>query len=305
MDLSETVLAAMIGAGATVATATFQLFLAFRSRKADSKPKRSSGIRSALAVFGLVLGAAVAGFAYSELRMERERADTRAMEQRISDRLQALANGPLAQQRNGNGANDATLLAAAGGSPVPARSEAIVHIAACRSPTPAYGNDPVGCDVANANRAALCASVPSQAGVLEVQLFARAEGASREWEQSRVSIDQDIGGARFFDSTFEVEQGADRKAVCANFLQWNNERGHEARIVVVYTIAPVIAVAKEPAPANPADRNFPGHAPDTGAVAGGDSVASDIVSPDLASGAAQAAIDPALGVAQAVIATQP
>jgi hypothetical protein len=307
MDLSETIVAAMIGAGATVATATFQLFMAFRSRKADSRPKRSSGIRSALAVFGLLLGAAVAGFGYSELRMEREREDTRAMEQRISDRLQALANGPLAQHRNGNGANDATLLAAASGSPVPVRSEAIVHIAACRSRTPAYGNDPVGCDAANANRAALCASVPSQAGVLDVQLFARAEGASRAWEQSRVSVDQDIDGARFADSTFEIEQGADRKAVCANFLQWNNARGHEARIVVVYTITPAIAVAKELAPANPEDRNFPGHAPDIGAVAaaGGDSVAADIVSPDLANGAAQAAIDPAVGVAQAVIATQP
>jgi len=307
MDLSETVIAAMIGAGATVATATFQLFVAFRSRKADSKPKRSSGIRSALAVFGLVLGAAVAGFAYSELRMEREREDTRAMEQRISDRLQALANGPLAQHRNGNGANDATLLAAAGGPPVPVRSEAMVHLAACRSQTAAYGNDPVGCDAANANRAALCASVPSQAGVLDVQLFARADGAPREWEQSRVSVDQDIGGARFVDSAFEVEQGADRKAVCANFFQWNNERGHEARIVVVYTIGPAIAVAKEPAPANPADRNFPGHAPDTGAVAaaGRDSVTLDLISPDLANSAAQAAMDPPLGVAQAVIATQP
>ena len=305
MDLSETIVAAMIGAGATVATATFQLFMAFRSRKADSRPKRSNGIRSALAVFGLLLGAAVAGFAYSELRMEREREDTRAMEQRISDRLQALANGQFAQHRNGNGANDATLLAAAGGSPVPARSEAMVHIAACRSQTLAYGNDPVGCDAANANRAALCASVPSQADVLDVQLFARADGASREWGQSRVSIDQEIGGARFVGSTFEVEQGADRKAVCANFLQWNNERGHEARIVVVYTIAPAIAVAKEPAPANPEDRNFPAYAPDTDAAASGKSVESDIASPDLASGAAQATIDPALGVAQAVIATHP
>ena len=111
MDLSENIIAAMIGASATVATATFQLFMAFRSRKADSKPKRSSGVRSALAVFGLVLGAAVAGFAYSELRMEREREDTRAMEQRISDRLQALANGQLAQHRNGNYAEDSALLA--------------------------------------------------------------------------------------------------------------------------------------------------------------------------------------------------
>jgi hypothetical protein len=45
----------MIGASAMVATATFQLFMAFRSRKADFKPKRGSGMRSTLAVFGLVL----------------------------------------------------------------------------------------------------------------------------------------------------------------------------------------------------------------------------------------------------------
>ena len=306
MDLSENIVAAMIGAGATVATATFQLFMAFRSRKADSRPKRSSGVRSALAVFGLVLGAAVAGFAYSELRMEREREDTRAMEQRISDRLQALANSQLAQHRIANYADDSTLLAMAG-SPLPVRSEAMVHLAACRSQTPPYRNDPVGCNAANANRAALCASVPSQARVLDVQLFARADDASREWEQSRVWVEQDIGGARFVDSTFEVEQGADRKAVCANFLQWNNERGHEARIVVVYTIGSAIVVAKESVPANPADSSIPAHASGTGVVAaaGEDSVASDILFPDLESGAAKVAVDPALGAAQAAIATEP
>jgi hypothetical protein len=183
----------------------------------------------------------------------------------------------------------------------------MVHLAACRSQTPPYRSDPVGCNAANANRAALCASVPSQARVLDVQLFARADGASREWEQSRVWVEQDIGGARFVDSTFEIEQGADRKAVCANFLQWNNERGHEARIVVVYTIGPAIVVAKESVPANPADNSIPAHASDTEAVAaaGGDSDTSDILYPDLVSGAAKVAIDPALGAAQAAIATQP
>ena len=307
MDFSETIIAAMIGAGATVATATFQLFAAFRSRKADFKPKRSSSFRSALAVFGLLLGAAVAGFAYSELRMEREREDARAMEQRISDRLQALANGQLTQQRNGAGADDATLLAAAGASSARARSEAMVRLAACRSQTREHDNDPVGCDAANANRAALCASVPSQADVLDIELFARADGASRNWEQSRVSIDEDIGGARFVDSTFEVEQGADRKAICASFLQWSHERGHEARIVVVYTIGPIIAAPKESAPASPAHGGSPAYATDTEAVAAvrGDTLTSDIVAPDPASGAAQAAIDPAPGAARASIAPQP
>ena len=265
MNLSETVIAAMIGAGATVATATFQLFMAFRSRKADFKPKRGSGLRSMLAVCGLVLGAAVAGFGYSELRLQREREESRAMEQRISDRLQALADVQLAQIRNGNSEAPA-LLAAASGIPVPARSEATAHISACRPQTPGYGDDPIGCDAANANRIALCASIPSQASVREVQLFAHADGESTQWDRSRVSVDQDIGGARFLDGTYEVEQGTDQKAVCAQFLQWNSERGHVARVVVVYTSGAAMVV-----PAGPVPRE-------------------DIAPPDSARGAVQAVI---------------
>lgn len=291
MNLSETVIAAMIGAGATVATATFQLFMAFRSRKADSRPKRGSGLRSVLAVLGLVLGAAVAGFGYSELRVQREREQSRAMEQRISDRLQELADVQLAQLRNGNAAA-APLLAAAGDTPVLARSEVMANISACRSQTLPYGGDPVGCDAANSNRVALCASVPSQASVLEVQLYAHADGESAGWEESRVSVDQDIGGARFVDSIYEVAQGADRKAVCARFLQWNSGHGHVARVVALYTTGAAMAAPTEPVPADPAADGSPGRTAD--AAVGGDSVAHDIAPPD-----------PAPDAAQAVIAAQP
>jgi hypothetical protein len=294
MNLSETVIAAMIGAGATVATATFQLFVAFRARKAESKPKRGSGLRSMLAVCGLVLGAAVAGFGYSELRVQREREASGAMEQRISDRLQALADAQLAQLRNGN-PEAAMLLAAASNAPVPARSEAMAYMSACRPQTPGYGGDPVGCDAANTNRVALCASVPSQASVREVQLFAHADGEPTQWEKSRVSFDQDIGGARFLDGTYEVEQGPDRKAVCARFLQWNSERGHVARVVVVYTAGPALAAPAEPIPADPGQDGFPNRAVD--AVT--HTVSGDPVTPEIAP------FDPALGAAQAAFAAQP
>jgi hypothetical protein len=310
MDFSETIIAAMIGAGATVATATFQLFTAFRSRKADYRPKRSSGFRSALAVLGLVLGAAVAGFAYSELRMEREREDTRAMEQRISDRLQALANVQLAQHRDVTGDEEATLLAPAGASHAPARSEAMMRLAACRSRTREYGNEPGGCDAANANRAALCASVPPHAEVLEVELFARADGSARGWEQSRVSIDQDIDGARFVGTPFEVDQGSDQKAICADFVQWNSERGHEARIVVAYAVGSAIAAPKEPSP-GPVHGGLPTQAPDTEAVTEAVAAvpkharASDIVPTDLAAGAAKSGVDPPPRAGQVAIAPQP
>jgi len=294
MNLSETIIAAMIGAGATVATATFQLFMAFRSRKAEFKAKRGSGLRSMLAVCGLVLGAAVAGFAYSELRAHREREESRAMEQRISDRLQALADAQAAQLRNGN-SEAAMLVAAASGVPVTARSEAMARVSACRPQTPRDGGNPVGCDAANANRVALCASVPTQANVREVQLFAHADGESTPWERSRVSVDQDVGGARFLEVTNEVDQATDRKIVCAPFLQWNSERGHVARVVVVYATGAAMDATAGPVPADRADHVVAGRAVDAGTgTVGGDSVALDIAQPD-----------PVRGAAQAVIAAQP
>jgi hypothetical protein len=310
MNLSETVIAAMIGAGATVATATFQLVAALRSRKADYKPKRGSGLRSTLAVCGLVLGAAVAGFGYSELRVQSEREESRAMEQRISDRLQTLANMQLAQLRNGN--SEAGLLLTSASTSGAARSEAMARISACRPLTPGYAGDPVGCDATNANRIALCASVPSQASVLEVQLFAHADSDFTQWDTSRVAADQDIGGARFVAGIYEVEQGADAKAVCAQFLQWNSERGHVARVVVRYTTGAVTTAPaepptnarSEPVTADPGDDRFPVSKRAVDAVPGilgGDSGTPSIAAPD----PDIAAPEPARGSIQAVIAAQP
>jgi hypothetical protein len=277
MNFSETIIAAMIGAGATVATATFQLFMAFRARRADSKPKRGSGFRSMLAVLGLVLGAAVAGFGYSELRVQSEREQSRAMEQRISDRLQVLADAQLAQLRNID-LDAATLPAAAISARAPAHSDAIAYVAACRPQAPEFGGDPVGCDAAHSNRVALCAVVPPQASVREVQLFAKADGESSEWEESRVLTDQDIGGARFLGSTYELEQGNGGKSVCAQFLQWSSTRGHVARIVVVYTAGAAMAGSTAPVPA---------------------AVAEDSLTPAITPA------DPVRDAAQAVIAAQP
>src|SRR5262245_57587917 len=91
MGLSETILAAMIGAAATMLTATFQLFLAFRARtKSESKPKRS-GVRSLLSVFAIILASAVGGFAYSELRAERSREDIRDLRAELTEQFRALA----------------------------------------------------------------------------------------------------------------------------------------------------------------------------------------------------------------------
>ena len=91
MDLSETILASMIGAAATMLAAMFQLFLAFRNRaKVETRPKRST-MRPLVAVFAMLIASAVGGFVYSELRAERVREDTRELREELTSQLQALA----------------------------------------------------------------------------------------------------------------------------------------------------------------------------------------------------------------------
>lgn len=239
MDLSETILAAMIGAAATMLTAVFQLFLLFRSRtKAESKPKRS-GVRSLLSVFAIVLASAVGGFAYSELRAERAREDIRGLRAELSEQFQALAASSTArlEQLRGLSADSSGMLtlAAAHTGLASGSAESIAQVAACQSQPPAFGNVPVACAERDADRMALCAIVPAQAAVQEVRLFARAVESASAWEQSRVAFEQDAGGVRFSGAPFELAQGAEAKAVCANVEHWNSERAHAVRLVVLYS----------------------------------------------------------------------
>src|SRR5688572_26508660 len=65
MDLSETIVAAIIGALATMGTAIFQLI---RNRApSDSRPKKNR-VRSTFAIVLLMLGCIVGGYFWSELR---------------------------------------------------------------------------------------------------------------------------------------------------------------------------------------------------------------------------------------------
>src|SRR5262249_10471486 len=92
MGMSETILAAMIGAGATMATAMFQLFYSFKARaRTESRPRRSV-MRSMLAVLALMLASAVGGYLYSELLKQHATEDLRAMRQEMHDQLEAITS---------------------------------------------------------------------------------------------------------------------------------------------------------------------------------------------------------------------
>lgn len=236
MDLSETIMAAMIGALATVTTALFQLFSSFKQRsKVDVRPKKGTTMRSVLAVLALMVASAAGGFLYSELIKQRAAEDMRAMRTELKE-LRTL----IASEQEATHAEADVAVAPARESNVPVTLpaamegvadsvESVVYVPACRADEPS-----AACGEQDAQRIALCGTIPAYARVDRIKLFAQPDAMQHPWGQHEVSVEQDLGGARFTGNSFEYAQGTDLKAVCVNFMQWSSEHPHIARIVVQF-----------------------------------------------------------------------
>jgi hypothetical protein len=239
MGVSETIVAAMIGAIATVTTALFQIFGAFRAKgKVEAKPRRGTALRSTLAVMALMVASAAGGFLYSELLKQRHSEDIRAMRQELRE----LKDLTAAATRT----KEPTSAMAAAPAPPPDTSirpasfeaegsvaESVVYVPACRAQI-------VGaqCQEVDAQRVALCGTIPSYAEVHSLDLFVQPDAVQNPWEQHRVLFEQDLGGARFTGKSFEYAQGEEQKAVCVNFMHWSSEHPHIARLTVQYGFGP-------------------------------------------------------------------
>lgn len=250
MGLSETIMAAMIGAIATVTTALFQIFTAFRARgKVDTKPKRGSATRSILAVLALMVASAAGGFLYSQLLQQRDAEDIRAMRHELRE-LRDLTASTI-RQRDYAAADSAhgdsviatpleTTMSDAGFpggfsglAALDGSVESVVYVPACRSE--AHPGEALSeCQEADAQRIALCGSIPTAARINAIQLYAQPDAVQQPWAQHVAALEADIGGARFTGKTFEYAQGDDRKAVCVNFAHWSSQHPHIARMVVLY-----------------------------------------------------------------------
>jgi len=250
MDLSETIMAAMIGALATVTTALFQLFSSFkhqRSSRVDVKPKKGSTMRSVLAVLALMVASAAGGFLYSEFIKQRAAEDMRAMRgelkelrsliaaEREAARAEAASTEPAASP------NDPVTLPASMDT-VADSVESVVYVPACRA-----AGVTTACSELEAQRIALCGTIPAYARVDRIHLFAQPDAMQHPWDKHQVGFEQDLGGARFTGNSFEYAQGSDLKAVCVNFMQWSSEHPHIARIVVQFGFgtAPVVIPVDE------------------------------------------------------------
>jgi hypothetical protein len=281
MDLSETILAAMIGALATVGAAVFQLVMAFKSGdKPDPRTKRGSKFKSLLSIAALMVASAVGGFLYSEFLKQRGAEQMQAMRDELREvkELAALAAGrsmPPAPSPVPAPAAPAELTAAvdvsaAGPEPV-SRSEALIYVPTCQ---PERASGTPECLEGEAQRVALCGTIPARAQVTQLELFAQPDALQQP-------LEQDLGGARFTGNSFEYAPPAERepaahqsieaqsaeaqsteaqsteaqatagRAVCVNFMHWSSAHPHLARLVVHYALAapralPAVAPADAP-----------------------------------------------------------
>jgi hypothetical protein len=254
MGLSETIVAAMIGAIATVSTALFQIFTALRTRnKVDVKPRRGSAMRSVLAVLALMVASAAGGFLYSELLRQRGGEEIRAMRQELRE-LHDLTAATVRERGNQevhiNAPADVPVItnvplltnvseAAPSQEPVSGSTESVAYIPACRRGAlvnTAATSESVDCSESDAQQIALCGTIPAAARVEQIQLFAQPDALRQPWSQHAASVGQDVGGARFTGKTFEYAQSDDLKSVCVNFMHWSGEHPHIARILVQYRL---------------------------------------------------------------------
>jgi hypothetical protein len=231
MGLSETILAAMIGAIATVSAALFQLFMAWRSRsKVDTRPKKGTTARSILSILALMVASAAGGFLYSEFLKQRNAEDMRAMRDELKDLRALIAQGrDQVQAGDAPGAQPAGMVMPIAMEGVEDSVESIVYVPACRRTDAA-----TACAEADAQRIALCGTVPAYARVDRIELFAQPDAVQHSWESHKATFEQDLGGARFTGKSFEYAQANELKAVCVNFMQWSSEHPHIARILVQY-----------------------------------------------------------------------
>lgn len=232
-------MAALIGASATFATALFQLLANARRQAAERAAGKPASRKSGtwLAIFGLMLAAAVAGYAFSEYQSFRDRDDEKRLRQEMQMSLRDIGNAAVRLERAGlqrSDQSDMEAMLAAERRRGMDGVAAVVDLPACAG-SQSGAEASSACTEARAVNVAVCAIIPLTASVTEVQLFTRAADASQPWAEARVQPGQDAGSAKFIDTFYERAQG-DAKEVCHRFMHWNSQKPRLARILVKFSI---------------------------------------------------------------------
>lgn len=233
MGISETIIASIIGALATMLTAIFQLV---RNRApSDSRPKKNR-MRSLFATMALMIGCLVGGYAWSALRAVSAKDDLKAtMEAEFSKQFAALAGR---QSQPGDAATNSSATDPSG-APTPARNgetgsaESLAQLPPCRINTQPDEVGPVTCSERVAQSIALCAAVPSASRTTNVRVQARVPKSESPWIDREAGAPT-LGSLHIAASPTESPASADQRAVCLDVSNWSVEDTLAVRVIVDY-----------------------------------------------------------------------
>jgi len=242
MSLSDPLMAALIGAAATVLAALVQLRLSWRNelkeRERGQPITKKTRRGPVIVVFALMIAAAVGGFAFSEYLVSLREGDRDTLRAELQSQLSEISESAarLEEARlNERGELEAGVLRAEALRRGEEGAVSSVLVGPCRGEIAAAPGSRSACGEQSAVHVAVCARVPALAIVKEVLLFARFEDSQQSWADSRVQAGQDTGQAKFVEKFFERPDGDAAKQVCQSFVNWNGEKARLARILVRYS----------------------------------------------------------------------
>ena len=228
MGLSETILAAIIGALATMATAIVQLI---RNRApSESRPKKNR-TRSVLATIALMIGCIVGGYAWSALRAVSAREELEAvMDAKYKEQFAAFVAN-LAPHNTETTASGVVAAHTGQGGAV----ESLAQLPPCRISSQPEDVGPVTCTERVAQKVSLCAAVPAAAQTRNVRVQARVPKTEMGWEEG-VLGDATVGSLHLGTATSESPLSADQRAVCLDVANYNVDDTLVVRVIVDYLI---------------------------------------------------------------------
>ncbi|HTU66346.1 MAG TPA: hypothetical protein VMF52_10365 [Steroidobacteraceae bacterium] len=239
MGLSETIVAAIIGALATMGTAIFQLV---RNRAPNETRPKKNRVRSLVATIALMIGCIVGGYAWSALRAVsmREEIET-AMDARYQKQFAELVTRLAPKPAAGEAPN-------AAGTAIPARNgdsgsaEAVVRLPACHVNSQPDEVGPVLCTAPVVQSVEICATVPSGARTTNVRLDARVPNSTEGW-MTRDAGAATVGSVHVNGEANEYPVSPDHRSVCLDVSNWSVTDTLAVRITVDYVYGPDPAAA--------------------------------------------------------------
>jgi hypothetical protein len=243
--MSDSVLAAIITATATVCMSLLQLRFSL-SKDGGGRSQAGSGRRKGRGPFAIlfviIIASAVGGFALSQWITENERMSQSTLQHELQDRVDQITRTAnqleltRASVLRKIGSDGVAVMATVG----PCRPAVVVSPPGAATPPGVTGETtqpaPPSCTEAEANTVTLCATIPANATISEVELYTRFAQSDTPWSTSRVVAGQDTGQARFAEKYMEGPESPGMRQICQGFAQWSTEHARVAKVVVRYGI---------------------------------------------------------------------